>query len=177
MDFTEKTIKSEKIFDGKIIKVKVDTVELPNGSTSTREIVEHPGAICVIPITETKEVIMVRQFRKPIEAVCLEVPAGKLDEGEDPYQCCIRELEEETGYKAKNVQSLGSIYTTPGFSNEILHIYLATELYEGKLQPDEDEFVETETIPLEKLVDMVMNGEIKDAKSIVAILKASQLLK
>jgi ADP-ribose pyrophosphatase len=177
MDFKERTIKSEKIFSGKIINVRVDTVELPNGNTSTREIVEHPGGVGIIPITENREVIMVRQFRKPVDEICLEIPAGKLNYGEDPYECGVRELEEETGYKAKNIQSLGHFYSTPGFTNEILHIYMATGLYKGEVKLDEDEFVETETIPLDELVDMVMNGEIRDAKSIIAILKASQLMK
>jgi ADP-ribose pyrophosphatase len=177
MDFTEKTIHSEKIFSGRVINLRVDTVQTPNGGNSTREIVEHPGGVGIIPINEKNEVLMVRQFRKPVEEVCLEIPAGKLNYGEDPLECGIRELEEETGYKAKNVQSLGNFYTTPGFSNEVLHIYMATGLYKGELNLDEDEFVEVEAIPLNKLHDMVMSGEIRDAKSIIAILKAYELMK
>ncbi|MGE4283679.1 MAG: NUDIX hydrolase [Clostridia bacterium] len=177
MDFTEKTIKSEKIFSGKILNLRVDTVELPNGNVSTREIVEHAGGVGIIPVTNNMEVIMVKQFRKPIEDICLEIPAGKLKEGEDPLQCGVRELEEETGYKAHNIQSLGSFYPTPAFTNEVLYLYMATGLCKGQVKLDEDEFVETEIIPLAKLVDMVMQGEVKDAKSIIAILKASQLLK
>lgn len=177
MDFTEKTIKSERIFEGKVINLRVDTVQLPGGGTSTREVVEHPGGVGVIPITDRKEVIMVRQYRKPMDKVSLEIPAGKLAYGEDPYECGVRELEEETGYKAKNIQPLGSFYTSPGFANEILHIYMATELYKGEVKLDEDEFVEIEIIPLDKLVDMVMCGEIQDAKSIIAILKVARLLK
>ncbi|MDK2799634.1 MAG: ADP-ribose pyrophosphatase [Clostridiales bacterium] len=177
MDFQEITIESEKIFSGKILNLRVDTVKLPNGNTSKREVVEHLGAVGVIPITEDRKVIMVRQFRKPVEEICLEIPAGKLNAGEDPYLCGVRELEEETGYKASKMQSLGSFYTTPGFSNEILHLYMATGLSKGEVKLDEDEFVEMQTIPLEQLFEMVMKGEIKDAKSIIAILKAYQLLK
>ncbi len=176
MDFTEKTIKSEKIFSGKVINLKVDTVRLPNGKTSTREIVEHPGGVGIIPITENKEVILVKQYRKPLDRVCLEIPAGKLNVGEDPYACGVRELEEETGYKAKHVQSLGDFFPTPGFANEILYIYMATGLYEGEVKLDEDEFVETVKYPLDQLVDMVMQGEIRDAKTIIAILKVTQIL-
>jgi len=177
MDFTEKTISSERIFSGRVINLRVDTVQTPGGGNATREIVEHPGGVGVIPINENNEVLMVRQFRKPVEDICLEIPAGKLNAGEDPLECGIRELEEETGYKAKNVQSLGNFYTTPGFSNEVLHIYMATGLYKGELNPDEDEFIQVEAIPLDKLHDMVMNGEIRDAKSIIAILKAYELVK
>jgi len=177
MDFTEKTIKSEMIFKGRIINLRLDTVHLPNGAQSTREIVEHPGGVGIIPINEKNEVLMVRQFRKPVEDICLEIPAGKLNYGEDPYACGLRELEEETGYKAKKVESLGSFYSTPGFSNEVLYLYMATGLYKGELKPDEDEFVEVEAIPLETLYEMVMKGDIRDAKSIIAILKAYQLMK
>ena len=177
MDFTEKTMKSDRIFEGKVINLRVDTVELPNGGTSTREVVEHPGGVGVIPVNENREVLMVRQFRKPVDDVCLEIPAGKLNYGEDPYTCGVRELEEETGFKAKNIQSLGNFYTTPGFTNEVIHIYMATELYKGEVKLDEDEFVEVEAIPLDTLMDMVMRGEIRDAKSIIAILKVNELLK
>ena len=176
MHFIEKTVKSEKIFSGKIIDIRVDTVRLPNGNTSTREIVDHPGGVGIIPITDRQEVIMVRQFRKPVDEVCLEIPAGRLNYGEDPYACGIRELEEETGYKSKHIRSLGHFYSTPGITNEILHLYMATGLYKGEINLDEDEFVETEVIPLLQLVDMVMRGDIRDAKSMIAVLKVWQLM-
>ncbi len=177
LNFLERTTKSERIFEGQIINLRVDIVKLPNGNISTREVVEHPGGVGIIPITDEQEVIMVRQFRKPLETVTLEIPAGKLSYGEDPYVCGVRELEEETGYKAKRVESLGSIYTSPGFANEILHLYMATDLYKGVFNPDEDEFVETEVITLEKLVEMIMQGEVQDAKSIIAILRVWQMIK
>lgn len=177
MNFTENTIKSEKVYEGKVINLRVDTVELPNGNTSTREIVEHPGGVGVIPINDANEVLMVRQFRKPIDNMCLEIPAGKLNKGEDPYACGVRELEEETGFKARKIVPLGKFYSTPGFTDELLHIYMATGLYQGTLNPDEDEFVEVEAIPLEKLYQMVLQGEVRDAKSIIAILIARELIK
>ena len=175
MDYKEETIKSEKIFSGRVVNLRVDTVRLPNGNTSTREIIEHSGGVGVIPITKDREVIMVKQYRKPIEKVSLEIPAGKLDYGEDPYECGVRELEEETGYKTHNIQSLGKFYSTPGFTNEILYLYMATDLYEGKVHLDEDEFLNTERIPLDILYNMALKGELEDAKSIIAIIRAYHL--
>lgn len=177
MNLNEKTLYSKKIFSGNIIKVRVDTVQLPNGNKSTREIVEHNGAVGIVAITENNEVVMVRQYRKPIEKVILEIPAGKLDKDEDPLKCAIRELEEETGLKADNITSLGYFIPSPGFANEILHLYMATNLVEGKINLDEDEFVETQLIPIEDLYSMIMNGEIIDGKTIIGILKVYELLK
>ncbi|MBE7031181.1 MAG: NUDIX hydrolase [Ruminococcaceae bacterium] len=176
MDFYEKTIATKEIFDGKIIKVRVDTVELPNGNTSTREIVSHPGGVGVVALDENNNVYMVRQFRKPLDKVLLEVPAGKLDGGEDPRICGIRELEEETGMCARSFEPLGEFYPSVGFSAETLYLYIARDLYPGKVHPDEDEFLEVEKIPLDTLVEMVMDGRIKDGKTIVAILKAKLYL-
>lgn len=177
MELSEKTIKSETIFEGKIIKVKVDTVKLPDGKTATRELVEHPGGVAVIAIDEHEEVYMVRQYRKPFDKICFEVPAGKLDNDEEPIVCGKRELEEETGMKAKNFVYLGAFMLSPGFCRELIHIYLATNLYEGKVNPDEGEFLEIEKHKLTKLIDMVMSNEIQDAKTVMAILKANEYLK
>jgi len=177
MDFTEKTIKSEPIFEGKIIKVKVDTVELPDGNLATREIVEHPGGVAVIAVDNNNEVFMVRQYRKPFDKVCFEVPAGKLDAGEEPLSCGIRELEEETGMKARNFEYLGAFMLSPGFCREYIYIYLATDLYEGTVHLDEGEFLDVEKHKLSDLVDMVMANEIEDAKTVMAILKANELLR
>ncbi|MCL2838694.1 MAG: NUDIX hydrolase [Oscillospiraceae bacterium] len=176
MIFHEKSIKSEQIFDGKILSVRVDTVAMPDGRTATREIVDHSGGVCVVPITENNEVIMVRQFRKPLEAAILEIPAGKLNKGEDHYECGVRELEEETGYKSNNIAYLGHIFPTPGFANETIHIYLATELYKGEANLDLDEYLVVEKIPLDTVVDMIMNNEINDSKTVVGILKAREYL-
>ncbi len=174
--FHEETIKSDRIFEGNIISLRVDTVKLPNGNISTREIIEHPGGVGIIPITADREVIMVKQFRKAVEGISLEIPAGKLEYGEDPYECGARELEEETGYIANKIQLLGKFYSTPGFTNEMLHVYMATELIKGNFKPDTDELIEPLIIPLDKLVRMVMDGKINDAKTIIAILKVDKIL-
>lgn len=177
MELFEKKIDSKKIFDGKIVKLFVDTVELPNGQLATREIVRHPGAVCVLPLTDDGEVIMVRQFRYPFNEVMLEIPAGKLEIGEDPYEAVLRELEEESGVVAKKVEHIGELYTTVAIFDEKIQIYLARELTYTNSHPDEDEFLEVTKIPLDTLVKMVMDGEIKDAKTQIAILKADKYLK
>ncbi|MCX7715438.1 MAG: NUDIX hydrolase [Clostridia bacterium] len=176
MNFDEKTVETKQIFKGQIINVKVDTVELSNGKKATRELVEHPGGVGIIPINEKKEVLMVSQFRKPFNEMILEVPAGKLAWGEDPFECGVRELEEETGFCANKYIHLGEYYPTPGFCNEKINLYLATELYPSKQKLDEDEFLEVCTIPLDTLFDMVMENKIKDAKTAIAILKAKNIL-
>lgn len=166
----EKTMKSERIYEGKIINMRVDTVELPYKRYSKREIVEHPGAVGIISITPNRDIILVKQFRKPVEEALLEIPAGKIDSKEEPIQCAIRELEEETGYTTNKFKKLFEFYTTPGFSDEKIHIYLAEEVVEGKAHPDENEYIEIVRIPVEDAVEKVRTGEIKDAKTIVAIL-------
>lgn len=176
MDFFEKTVKTDIKFEGRILKLRVDTVELPDGSTSTREIIEHPGGVAVIAVDEKGYVPMVTQFRKPYEKMVMELPAGKLDNGEDPLDCGIRELEEETGLKARNFVSLGAVLPSPGYAAEMLYVYLATDLYEGTVHLDEGEFLSVEKIHIDKLVDMVMNGELQDAKTVIGILKAHKYL-
>ncbi len=176
MDFFEKTIHIDVKFEGRILKMRVDTVELPDGSTSFREIVEHPGGVCVIAVDENGYVPMVTQFRKPYERMVMELPAGKLDAGEEPLQCGIRELEEETGLKARNYISLGGIMPSPGYAAEMIYVYLATDLYEGTVHLDEGEFLNVEKIHIDTLVNMVMNNEIEDAKTVVGILKAAKYL-
>ncbi|MGC5324461.1 NUDIX domain-containing protein [Brevibacillus sp. SYSU BS000544] len=165
----EKTISSEQIYDGKIIKLKVDTVQLPNGHTAKREIVTHQGAVAVLPLTSDGKMIAVRQFRKPLEKTIVEIPAGKLEIGEEPIVCAVRELEEETGFKARQLEHHSSFYTSPGFANELLHLYIATDLYEGVYHPDEDEFVETVHLTLEEAKALLAQGEICDAKTVLAI--------
>ncbi|MEG1880698.1 MAG: NUDIX hydrolase [Oscillospiraceae bacterium] len=176
MVFEEKTVSSEKIFDGQIIKVRVDTVEMPDGKLATRELVDHPGGVGIVALTENNEIIMVKQFRKPIERAIYEVPAGKLDGGEDHYICGVRELEEETGFKAKNFEYLGFMYPSPGFANEATYLYLATELYAGKMNLDPDEYLDVEYIPISKVKEMIMNNEINDAKTVFGVFKALELL-
>ena len=176
MIYEEKTIGSEHIYDGGIIKVDKLRVILPNGKEAARDMVYHPGASVVVPINENGEVYMVRQYRKPIEKISLEVPAGKLDAGEKPEACANRELKEETGLVAKSMKHIASVHSTPGFCNEVLHLYVATGLEEGEACADEDEFISSEKVPVKELVDMVLSGEITDAKTIIGILLADKIL-
>jgi ADP-ribose pyrophosphatase len=176
MTLYEKKLTSKQIFDGKVVKLFVDTVELPDGKEAVREIVRHPGAVCVIPVTNEGEVIMVKQYRYAFEQIMLEIPAGKLEPGEDPFEAVKRELEEESGVVAGNIEYMGEIFTTVAIFDEKIHAYLATDLVYKNAHPDEDEFLEVEKIPLTTLVDMVMNGEIKDSKTQICILKAHKLL-
>ena len=176
MDFTEKTVKQEYIFKGEVIKLRVDTVTTPGGNLATRELVEHPGGVCVVPLFDDGTVIMEWQYRRPFDTNTYEIPAGKLHYGEDPLECGKRELEEETGYCAKNYTYLGKIYPTPGFCGEIVHMYLATDLHPGKLNRDEDEFMELERVPIKSVVEKVLSGEIADAKTCVAIMKVNEMI-
>lgn len=169
-NLTEKTKKSEPIYKGKIISLQLDEVELPNGNTSYREIVRHPGAVAVIAITEENKILMVRQFRKALDKTIYEIPAGKRDLGEEPELTAKRELEEETGYIANKWSHLVSFYTSPGFADEYLHLYIAEELsYGGELQLDEDEFVELFAFTLEECKELIQEGDICDAKTVAAI--------
>ena len=176
MNLFEKKLTSKQIFDGVVVKLFVDEIELPNGNKSVREIVRHPGAVCVIPVTDSGEVIMVKQFRYAFGQVLLEVPAGKLEPGEDPLVAAIRELEEETGTVAEKIEHIGELYTTVAIIDEKIQMYLATGLSYKNAHPDEDEFLEVEKIPLDTLINMVMSGEIKDSKTQVALLKAHKIL-
>ena len=174
MKLEETKISSEEIFNGVAIHLFKDEILLPNGHTGIREIIRHPGAVCVLPITEEGDVIFVNQFRYALNKVTLEVPAGKLEKGEDPMEAALRELSEETGLSAKNIFSIGDLYTTPALIDEVIHMYIATDLTQGEQHLDYDEFVNTLKIPLSKAVDMVMNGEIKDSKTQTIILKADK---
>jgi ADP-ribose pyrophosphatase len=178
MEYTEKTLKTEDIYKGNIIKVQNLTVSLPNGKEATRDIVLHPGASVVIPYNGKGEIYMVKQFRKPLDITTLELPAGKLDSAmEDPKVCAERELIEETGLRAGKIEHLISIHTTPGFCNEVIHMYTATDLTQGDSCADEDEFLDVEKIHVSELVDMILNHKITDAKTIIGILMAEKLIK
>ncbi|RKD27862.1 ADP-ribose pyrophosphatase [Caminicella sporogenes DSM 14501] len=166
----ERTIKSDKIYQGKIINLRVDTVELPDKKYSKREIVEHPGGVAILPITKDNKIIMVKQYRKSVEEKLLEIPAGKLEIGEEPKECAKRELLEETGYTSENIEYLFKFYTSPGFSNEVISLFIAKNLEKGEARPDEDEYIEIKEYEIEELLEMIKNGEIKDAKTIIAIL-------
>lgn len=169
MDLSEKTIESQEIFRGRIIKVRVDTVSLPDGGQSTREVVEHAGAVGVVAVDNDNNIIMVRQYRKPVEGVLLEIPAGTMEKGEDPLVCAQRELKEETGFTAEHWKKILSYYSAPGFTDEQLHLYLAFNLTGGEIELDEDEFVETIRLPLPEAYQMIFDGHIADGKSIIGI--------
>ncbi len=176
MKLEEKQLSAEYIYKGKIINVRRDTAELPNGATAFREVVEHPGGVTVAALTDRDELLFVRQFRYPYSEVILEIPAGKRDSRDEaPIECGRRELREETGAVAENFFSLGELYPTPGYCSEVIYMFGATGLSFGDTDPDEDEFLEVERIPLEKAVEMVLSGEIKDAKTGVAVLKLKLL--
>lgn len=171
MDFTEKTVDTKNIYKGKIIEVNLQTVKLPNGKEAKREIVNHSGGVAILAYKDKDTILMVEQFRKPIEKNILEIPAGKIEKGEDIELCGIRELEEETGYKANKFKYLGKIVTTPGFSNEYIYIYKAEDLYKGQDDlGDEDEFINVKELKVDKIKDMIKKGEIIDAKTISAFM-------
>ncbi len=177
MDFTEKPLKQDYLYRGKIVNLRVDNAELPDGTTALREVIEHPGGVCVAALTEKEELLFVEQFRYPYMETVLELPAGKLEYGEDPFEAGKRELLEETGAAAENYRDLGKLYPTPGYCGEIIHMYLAENLTFSEQHLDEDEFLEVRRIPLEEAFQMVMRNEIRDSKTQVGILKTYQLVK
>lgn len=167
----ERTVATEPIFAGRVIKVRVDEVVLPNGETSKREIVNHPGAVAIIVITDDGKIVLVEQYRKAMEKALVEIPAGKLEQGEKPEVTAIRELEEETGYICDNMELITSFYTSPGFADEIVYVYEATGLKkkEDKADLDEDEFVELMEVSLEEALQLIKEQRIHDAKTMFAI--------
>ena len=172
MNFEEKTISTKNIFKGRIINVNVDTVELPNGKTAERELVFHNGGVGILAFDEDNKVLLVKQYRKPYNEMLLEIPAGKLEIGEDPLEAGIRELREETGYIAKKMELLFTLYPTPGYCSEKLYIYFASEIEKATQELDEDEFLEVYRYSLDELFEMLERNEINDAKTVAAILKA-----
>lgn len=170
--FEEKTLHTEQIFDGRIISVQVDDVLLPDGNTGKRELVKHPGAVAVIPITADGKIIFVKQFRKALERSLVEIPAGKMEPDEAPEITAVRELEEETGYTTDKLTYVTSFYTSPGFANEIIHLYFTDELQElmRKVPGDEDEFVELMELTLDEAEQFERDGRIHDAKTAYALL-------
>lgn len=166
----EKFVKKRTVWRGRAVDFRVDTIRLPNGKLATREFLDHPGAVGVVPFLDKDTVVMVRQYRHPVGEVTLELPAGKLDKGEKHMACVKRELREETGYTAKKIVPLIEYWPTSAFCNELLHLYVATGLKPGKMRTDEDEFLQCVTVPFKKALKMVQNGEIKDSKTIIGIL-------
>jgi len=167
----EKTLQSEEIFSGKVISLHLQDVELPNGKQAKREIIKHPGAVAILAITQDDKVVMVEQYRKALERTIVEIPAGKLEKGEEPAVCARRELEEETGYECEHLELLTSFYTSPGFADEIIHVFLAKGLMkkENAACLDEDEFVNLEELTLEEVKQYVKDQKIYDAKTIFAV--------
>ena len=173
----EKTIVSEKIFRGKLLDVRKDKVTLPNNEIGYREWINHPGAACCVPLLSENKIILVKQYRYPIRQETLEIPAGKMDSGEDPEKCAYRELEEETGFKTKDLTLLTSFYPAIGFANEKIWIYLAENLVKSRSNTDKDEFVETINVDLHIALDMVGQGIIKDSKTIIGLMWLDKFLK
>lgn len=178
MDLYEKTIDTKVIYNGNIITVNIETVLTPNGYTAQREIVKHPGAVAVVPVDEDGHVYFVRQFRKPVESITLEIPAGKIEKGETTEECARRELVEEIGLYPEKLEYITGFFTSPGFSDEVLHLFIARDLKQEKAQTsDGDEFIEVQKIPLAEAVKMAVDGRLKDSKTIIGVLIADRLLK
>lgn len=176
MDMTEKKLARQDIFQGRVVKLHVDTVELPDGSTATREIVDHPGGVAIVALDENNRVWTVRQYRYAFGRDMLEIPAGKREAGEDPFVTAQRELEEEVGATAAQWESLGTLIPSPGCYGETLWLYLARQLSFGAAHPDEDEFLECRPMDFCDLYEMCMDGRVQDAKTVAAILKVKLLL-
>jgi ADP-ribose pyrophosphatase len=177
LNLVEKTIDTERIYEGRIVNLRVDTVQLPNGKTSTREIVEHRGAVAIVPMISSEDVILVRQFRQSAGRVLLEIPAGGLEAGEDPVECAKRELMEEIGYYPQKITPMFYSFLAPGYSTEKLHTFLAEDLVPKKADLDSDEFIEVVAVKLDDAVAMICSGQIVDAKSICGLLLASRMYK
>ena len=176
MELTEQTLSSRTVFQGRIITLKVDEALLPNGAKAGREVVEHPGGVCVLALQEDGTVPLVRQFRYPLGKVLLELPAGKLEYGEEPRSAAIRELGEEVGLVPGELLDLGYMHVSPGFCNERIYLYLARDLTTVPVHPDEDEFLDIVHLSFGELVEQVMSGEITDGKTVAAVLKTKALL-
>jgi len=177
----EKTLSTENIYSGKVIDLQIDEVKLPNGKTAKRELIKHPGAVAIIAVTAENKIVMVEQFRKALEKTIIEIPAGKLEKGEEPADCAMRELEEETGYECESMELLNSFYTSPGFADEIVHVYLAKGLSkkEDAAGLDEDEFVNLMEMTLDEAQKAIKENRICDAKTVFAVqyLQLQEVLK
>ena len=170
MKLRERLFKKRRIYAGKAVSFSADEILLPDGKKAIREYMEHPGAVAVLPLVGDGSIVLVKQYRYPVGKVTYELPAGKLGKGEDPASCVRRELAEETGYRAGRVRRILSYWPTSAFSNEIIHIYTAEGLVESSKSPDEDEFIEHLTVPFRSALDWVIEGKIRDSKTVIALL-------
>jgi ADP-ribose pyrophosphatase len=169
----EKFVSKKTIWRGRAVDFRGDTVKLPNGKLATREFLDHPGAVGIVPFLDKKHVVMVRQYRHPVGEVTLELPAGKLDKGESVMTCAKRELKEETGYTARKITPLIQYWPSPAFANEVLHLYTAENLVPGRMNTDEDEFLQCVIVPFERALRMIKRGEIRDSKTVVGLLSCA----
>ena len=169
MTYEEKTMKSDKLYEGKIISLRIDTVELPDKKYSKREIVEHPGGVAIVGVTDENEILLVKQYRKAADRVLLELPAGKLEVNEEPKETAFKELKEETGYRAEKLEYLLEFYTSPGFSTEKVYIFLAENMEKGEQELEAGEFIDVESYKIDDLIDMINKGDIIDSKTIIGI--------
>lgn len=168
--YQERLLHSTRLYDGRIVALRRDEVQLPNGRAAVREVVEHPGAVAIVPINQQGEIVFVRQYRYPVGQTLLEIPAGKLKVGEAPAVCAQRELEEETGFHAGQLRLLTALFTTPGFTNEQIHLFAATDLVPTPPRPDEDEFIDVECYSFAQALKLIATQEIRDAKTILGVL-------
>lgn len=175
MQHTEKQLETQRIYDGKVVKLRLDTVELPSGRTAKREVLEHRGAVCVLPVLADGQIAMIKQWRTAAQEILWEIPAGGLEEGEAPEACAGRELIEEIGYQAGKLTPLYQCYLAPGYSSEMMWAYLGEELAFVGAQPEEDENIELVIKPLEELLPLIDSGEIRDSKTICALLALYRL--
>lgn len=175
-DMTFKTLSSRLIYTGRVFKLRSDRVQFPDGSTTSLDVLEHGGAVVILPVAADGRLVMIRQYRHPTGKTLLEFPAGTLEPGEDPEACALRELREETGFAASRLERLGGIYLAPGYSTEYLHIYLASGLSRAPLPKDQDEWLEVETLSHAELLEQVRNGDLEDAKSLAGLYLAGERL-
>ena len=172
----EKITHTESIYNGRVVKLVVHDVELPDGKPSKRELIQHPGAVAVVALDAEQNVLMVRQYRIAADQILLEIPAGTLNPGEDPEVCAVRELQEETGYRPGQIEKIGGIFVAPGYTTEFIHLYLASDLAASKLAQDDDEFLEVDRLPLAEALKLIEQGQIIDGKSISALLLVARRL-
>ena len=171
---TENTLDSELIYDGRVVHLYMETVRLPNGHESKREVIKHIGAVAIVAFDPDGNVLLVRQYRQATRRILLEIPAGTLNPGEAPLDCAIRELQEETGYKPGKIEALGGIFTAPGYTSEFIHLFLATDLTESRLELDADEFIEVLHMSMAEALTLITDGKIADGKSISGLLLAEK---